>query len=98
MAIEDDDDQQLMELRRALPLAQLSVGELWLKYFAIGGSAGEFEIEAYLFAAHELPVLERDLVAQALNERFMDLSMDIRVPYSAAIDPGAATEPEEEDD
>lgn len=94
MAI-DDDDQQLKELRRALPLAQLSVGELWLKYFAIGGSAGQFEIEAYLFAAHELPVLERDLVAQALNEHFMDLAVDIRVPYSSAVDPGDGAESEE---
>lgn len=94
MAI-DDDDQQLKELRRALPLAQLSVGELWLKYFALGGSAGQFEIEAYLFVAHELPVLERDLVAQALNEHFMDLSLDIRVPYSFGVDPGDAGEPED---
>lgn len=88
MPIDDDDDYQLKELRRVLPLAQLTVGELWLKYFAIGGSAGQFEVEAYLFAAHALPVLERDLVAQALNEHFMDLTIDIRIPYSAGVDPG----------
>lgn len=88
MANDDDDEQQLMELRRVLPLVRLSVGELWLKYFSIGGSAGQFELEAYLFAAHTLPVLERDLVAQTLNEHFMDLSLDIRVPYSSAVDPG----------
>ncbi|PYI38629.1 hypothetical protein CVS30_08670 [Arthrobacter psychrolactophilus] len=86
-----DDDKQLRELRRVLPLAHLTVGELWLKYFAIGGSAGQFEVEAYLFAAHTLPVLERDLVAQALNEHFMDLGVDVRIPYSAAVDPGGET-------
>lgn len=86
----DDDDLQLKQLRQALPLAGLTVGELWLKYFGIGGSAGQFEIEAYLYAAHALPTLERDLVAHAINERFMDLNMDLRVPYSTDIDPGKA--------
>lgn len=86
----DDDDLQLKQLRQALPLAGLTVGELWLKYFGIGGSAGQFEIEAYLHAAHALPTLERDLVAHAINERFMDLNMDLRVPYSTDIDPGKA--------
>ena len=85
-----DDDQQLKQLRGALPLAGLTVGELWLKYFAIGGSSGQFEIEAYLYAAHGLPILERDLVAHAINERFMDLGMDVRVPYSTDTDPGKA--------
>jgi hypothetical protein len=83
----ESDDLQLKQLRRALPLAGLTVGELWLRYFSIGGSAGQFEIEAYLFAAHALPTLERDLVAHAINERFMDLGMDVRVPYSADIGP-----------
>lgn len=86
----DDDDLQLKQLRQALPLAGFTVGELWLKYFAIGGSAGQFEIEAYLYAAHALPTLERDLVAHAINERFMDLGMDLRVPYSADLDQGKA--------
>lgn len=84
----DDDDLQLKQLRQALPLAGLGVGELWLRYFGIGGSAGQFEIEAYLYAAHSLPTLERDLVAHAINERFMDLGLDVRVPYSTEIDPG----------
>ncbi|RAX49867.1 hypothetical protein DQ353_06790 [Arthrobacter sp. AQ5-05] len=83
-----DDDLQLKQLRQVQPLAGLTVGELWLKYFAIGGSAGQFEIEAYLYAAHALPTLERDLVAHSINERFIDLGMDLRVPYSADLDPG----------
>ena len=86
----DDDDLQLRQLRRALPLAGPTVGELWLRYFGLGGSAGQFEIEAYLFAAHALPTLERDLVAHAINERLMDLDMELRVPYSTDLDPGTA--------
>ncbi|WP_104092097.1 hypothetical protein [Arthrobacter sp. GMC3] len=78
----DDDDQQFTDLRWALALAQLTVGELWLKYFALGGSAGQFEVEAYLCEAHAFPVLERDLLAQALNEQFMALTLDIRIPFS----------------
>lgn len=93
MAIGDNGDQHLEELRRVLPLADLSVGQLWLRYFAIGGSVGQFEIEAYLFAAHQLPVLECDLLVQALNERFMDLSLDIRIPYSSATKPSTIEDP-----
>lgn len=88
--MENDDDLQLKQLRQALPLAGLSVGELWLRYFGFGGSAGQFEIEASFFAAHVLPTLEQDLVAYAVDERFMDLDMDLRVPYSTDIDPGKA--------
>jgi len=89
----DDEDPQLRELQRVLPLAKLTVGELWLKYFALGGSAGRFEIEAYLSSAHLLPPLERDLVAQAVNEHFMDLSVDVRVPYSSSLEPGEGESP-----
>ena len=84
----DDDDLQLKLLREAMPVAGLTVGELWLRYFGLGGSAGQFEIDAYMYAAHALPTLERDLVAHAINERFMDLDMDVRVPYSKDLDPG----------
>lgn len=81
-----DDDQQVTELRWALALAQLTVGELWLKYFALGGSAGQFEVEAYICAVHAFPPLERDLLAQAFNEQFMSLPIGVRIPYSSDRD------------
>lgn len=79
----DNDDRQLEAIRLLLPSAQLTAGELWLKYFAIGGSAGQFEVEAFLYGAHQLPTLERDLVAQTLNEQFMALGLEDRIPFSA---------------
>ncbi|ALE06222.1 hypothetical protein AL755_13355 [Arthrobacter sp. ERGS1:01] len=80
------DEEKFAELRWALALAELTVGELWLKYFALGGSAGQFELEAYICAVHSFPPLERDLLAQAFNEQFMSLPVEVRIPYSSDPD------------
>ena len=65
--------------RRAL---EMSVTELWWRYFAIGGMGTELEIEAILFGALVPSDAERDLLAVALNERFSELGGDHPVPYS----------------
>ena len=65
--------------RRAL---EMSVTDLWWRYFAVGGMASELEIEAILFGALEPSDLERDLLAVALNERFSELGRDHPIAYS----------------
>ncbi|WP_104116042.1 GAF domain-containing protein [Arthrobacter sp. B1805] len=40
----------------------LSLAEVWIEYFAIGGSLSELEIDAYLRGQAELPVLEGELL------------------------------------
>ena len=95
MAYENNDDPQLNELRQALAMAELTVDELWLKFFAVGGSVDQLELEAFLFGAHALPALERDLMAQALNEDLEDLedlSIHLRIRYSATMDPSGGQE------
>lgn len=86
----ENDDEHLQDLRRALPVAQLTVGELWLKYFALGGSADQLELEAYLYGVHAFPALERGLVVQAVNERLAEMLLDLRIPYSATPEPREA--------
>jgi hypothetical protein len=59
----------------------LSVSQLWLRYFALGGDAGEMELDAYLNGAIALPPLQHDIVAHAINERLDEIAPP-RAPYS----------------
>lgn len=60
----------------------LSVGELWWRYFALGGRGTELEMEAMLFNALVPADVDRDVLAVALNERFSELGRDHPIPYS----------------
>lgn len=63
--------------RRAL----LSHTELWLRYFALGGMSTALELEAFLQGALVPSVHDHDVIAHALNERFVELGGDHLVPY-----------------
>lgn len=65
----------------AFDAAHLTVNEMWVRYFSLGGSAGLFEVDAYLNGAIALPPLEHDMLAHAINERLEELAPR-RAPYS----------------
>ncbi len=60
--------------RAAFDAAGLSVDELWLRYFSLGGDAGRFELDAYVNGAIALPPLQHDIVAAAINERLDEIA------------------------
>jgi Stage II sporulation protein E (SpoIIE) len=78
--------------RRALDVgyrrAELTLEQLWLRYFALGGVAGLVEVEAYLHGLVPLPALQRDILAHAVNERLDELTWQHRVPYSRVLREG----------
>jgi serine/threonine protein phosphatase PrpC len=80
------------EQRRALDIgyrrAELTLEQLWLRYFALGGVAGLVEVEAYLHGVMSLPPLQRDILAHAVNERLDELTWRHRVPYSRSAREG----------
>ncbi|WP_185149776.1 hypothetical protein [Arthrobacter crusticola] len=80
-----DHEHQRLLLLRAIRHTQISLGELWLHYFAIGGDAGEYEVEAYLHGSFTLPPLQRDLLAHAANELIDDRPPPPRAPYSTDV-------------
>jgi hypothetical protein len=41
---------------------------LWLSYWSQGGSATEFELDAYLYEAKELPEFELKILTWAIEE------------------------------
>jgi len=68
------------QLAQAFSHAELTVHELWVRYFALGGEAGATEVEAYLNALMPLPAGEHNILAQAVNERLNELPPR-RAPY-----------------
>jgi len=63
----------------------LSVSDLWWRYFALGGMNSELDIEAILYGALVASIDDRDLIAVALNERFQELGGDHPIPYSTDL-------------
>jgi hypothetical protein len=67
----------------------LSVADLWMRYFTLGGMSTALEVEAILYGALIAGAHDRDVIAVALNERFAELGGDHPVPY-AGDDPDEA--------
>jgi len=62
--------------------AKLSHGELFLRYFELGGMSSALELEAVLYGALEPSAHDREVIAHALNERFVELGGNHPVPYA----------------
>ena len=62
--------------------AGLSHSELWLRYFGLGGMSNAMELQAFLYGALRPRAHDREVIAQALNERFVELGGNHPVPYS----------------
>jgi hypothetical protein len=77
-----------MNVRRAVAvetartMLDLSLIELWIDYFALGGSRSPAHIQAFLTDEHPLADHDHDLLVQALNERFIDRGGDHPLDYA----------------
>lgn len=69
-------------LDRARQDAGLTHGELWLRYFRLGGMSTALQVEAFCYGALCPSSHDHDVVAHALNERFVELGGDHPVAYS----------------
>jgi hypothetical protein len=65
----------------AAEAAELTLEELWLRYFSLGGVAGRLEVDAYVNGAIAMPPVEHDILALAINERLDEIAPP-RAPYS----------------
>ena len=65
--------------------AGLSHGELWLRYFELGGMSTGFELEGFLYGVLSPSSHEHDVIAHALNERFVELGGNHPVAYSRGV-------------
>lgn len=78
---QDSADEDRSRLVKAFEGSQLRVEQLWLAYYALGGSAGRYEVEAYLAGLMPLSAHEHNVLAQAVNERLAELPPPPRAPY-----------------
>ncbi len=66
--------------------AGLSHGELWLRYFELGGMSTGFELETFLYGLVAPESHDHDVIAHALNERFTELGRNHPVAYQREAD------------
>jgi hypothetical protein len=67
--------------------AGLSLGELWLRYFELGGMSTGLELEAFLCGVLLPSTHDHDVIAHAINERFVELGGNHPVAYSNDLNP-----------
>ena len=75
-----------MDLFRGFQRSGLSWSELWMRQVSVGGDLGELEVEAYVLGVLAPDRYEHDVIAQALNEHFIDNGGDHPVGYWTAAD------------
>lgn len=81
MGFDPHEPEQRSQLNDALRAADITVADLWLRYFSMSGTAGEYEVHAYVQGLISLPVTQRDLLALAANE-IIDETPPLRAPYA----------------
>lgn len=79
--------RDLGSLERGRLDAGLSHRELFLRYFELGGMSSAFQLEGFLYQALRPTQHDHDVVAHALNERFVELGGNHPVPYWADENP-----------
>jgi hypothetical protein len=75
------DEETFDGLEQARLDARLSLDELWMRYFELGGMSTALQVDAFLYGALVPTVHDHDLLAHALNERFVELGGNHPVPY-----------------
>jgi hypothetical protein len=63
--------------------AGLTRGDLFLRYFELGGMSSPLELEAFCCGALQPSAHDHDVIAHALNERFSELGRNHPVEYAA---------------
>jgi serine phosphatase RsbU (regulator of sigma subunit) len=88
---EEPSEEQQSAFRAAYEAADLSPEQLWMRYFALGGTVDLLDVDAQLSGLATLPGDQRDILAHAVNERIDELTSRRRAPYSRAFRAGRPT-------
>jgi hypothetical protein len=72
-------------LEAARKQAGMSFHDLWIAYFALGGASRPRDVRTYL-GGGAVESIDYDVLAQALNERFLDQGGNHPVPYQDELD------------
>jgi hypothetical protein len=69
-------------LRAARQFLELTIMELWIDYFALGGIQDAKTLAAYLNGDGETSPGDHDAIVQALNEVFIDRGLNHPLDYA----------------
>lgn len=81
MTPEEQEPATSQELGRARQQLGLSVPQLWMAYFGVGGNASLDEVGRWVSGTAEIPRRDHNYLAQALNDSFTELGEDHPVRY-----------------
>lgn len=70
-----------LDLHEGMVRSCMTYQELWLRQLGMGGEAGRLEVEAYVLGVLSVDSYQHDLLAQSLNEHFMEIGEDHPVGY-----------------
>ena len=70
-----------ISLEDGMRLSGMSYQELWLRHIAVSGTTGELELEAYVLGLLVPNDYQHNLIAQAINEYFLEQGQDHPVAY-----------------
>jgi hypothetical protein len=73
-----------LSLEDGLDLSGMDYDQLWIRQLAVGGDASRLEVEAYVLGLLVADAVQHDIIAQALNEWFLERGGDHPVAYSEA--------------
>lgn len=62
--------------------AGLSAADMYLRYVSLGGAATAMQFAEHCATGSALTAGEHDIAVLALNERFLEMNMSERLPYS----------------
>ena len=74
-------DRSAEVLDRCRRDAGLSHGELWFRYFQLGGMSNALELQAILYGVLRSSAHDHDVIAHAINGRFVELGGNHPVSY-----------------
>lgn len=83
-----NDDGAPARLDRERLSLGMSVPQLWLEYFALGGSMTPSQLGEALSGAAGMGAYDHDLVVQALNERHLEVGNTHRLAYADELNAG----------
>jgi Stage II sporulation protein E (SpoIIE) len=85
------EDPQVDGIRDAFARTELTLEQLWMRYFALGGTADLVDLDAAIAGLVSIAPDQHDVLAHAVNERLDELFHEHRVPYRRTIRSGRPT-------
>jgi hypothetical protein len=79
------EEEERPGLKAAFEHTDLTLEQLWMRYFALGGEADLVDVDAHLAGLLRLPAPQHDMLAHAINERLDEIVSEHRVPYSRPL-------------